>query len=66
MGEEGLRLDGCECVWMRKPERVLFIETLEREGKKEKGEWRLAGQKGFPFGSSKIKIFQQIHKNTVA
>lgn len=55
MGEEGLRLDGCECVWMRKPERVLFIETLERGGKKEKGGWRLAGQKGFPFGSSKIK-----------
>lgn len=65
MGEEGLGLDGCECVWMRKPERFLFIETLERERGRERGEerkgreggWRLAGQKGFPFGSSKI-IFQ--------
>lgn len=43
MGEEGLGLDGCECVWMRKPERVLFIETPERERgrkKREGGDWR--------------------------
>lgn len=59
MGEEGLGLDGCECVWMRKPERVLFIETLERERGREKregGRVATGGAKGFSFWFFKDNI----------